>query len=312
VSSRPRVRGWRAAFVLPACLACVLPVVIGENDPPPSPPPDEQECGQSRPVDILFVIDNSGSMKEEQERLAAAVSSASEPDNPCNGFGFVDLEKYAAENCHRPPFEWEEPYASDYLRCGLVERLRLRRNKFHIGVISTDLNDCDSPYGALDPRGSVPQRGCLQTSVGDSSLSVITWETPAAGERLAAIIRNVEIFGSAYEKGLGAMQHFLTPGHSVTSAGACDRERDCAGDRAAFWRDIERTEEREIETRLVVVFMTDEDDCSHGGNIDERVSGNTDLCYSEPERLVDTGLYVDFLRGLKASSLPAASSTAVS
>jgi len=261
--------------------SCVLPAVIGEDLPPEVPPPPADECLLSRPVDLLFVVDNSGSMREEQQKLATAVTSAWNEESRCRGEELEELSKYARQNCHIPVSEWSvKRNAEIYSECGLVERLLALQNQFHIGVITTDMNDCDNPYGSGATRGSRPQRGCLQTSVEAPDLSVVTWQTPEPGRRLAQIISDVNIYGSAYERGLEAMLHFLTPDHDTPPATACAEPRDCAQDLDRFFRVVvQREAAREIETRLVLVFLTDEDDCSHGGAIDETVSGNTARCY---------------------------------
>jgi len=255
-----------------------------------------------RAADILFVIDNSGSMKEEQENLAAQASSSNEPGSPCNAAGFADLRNYVQTHRDLEQEEWEGNYSNIYNSCGFIERLLLFDNKFHIGVITTDMNDCDNPYGSGATRGSVPQRGCLQTPASDPNRNVLDWNIPIAQlpGLFSDMITNVNIYGSAYEKGLGAAEHFLQPGHNVPAENACDVQRNCAGDLSAFWRDTElNADGDDVETKLVVIFLTDEEDCSHGGAIDETVNGNTDLCYSEPNLLVDESHYIGYLRGLK-------------
>jgi len=256
----------------------------------------------ARAADILFVIDNSGSMKEEQQNLAAQSSSSGDASSPCNQGGFSDLLSYVESHPDLDQDEWDANHTNIYNNCGFIERLLLFKNKFHIGVVTSDMNDCDQPYGAGATRGSVPQRGCLQTGQANPNRTVLDSEIPAAQlpGMFSDIITNVNIYGSAYEKGLEATKHFLTPGHNVPAVGACDVQRDCAGDFDALWRDEEANVHGDmVETKLVVIFLTDEEDCSHGGAIDETVSGNTDLCYTEPGLLVDTGQYVSFLRGLK-------------
>ena len=253
----------------------------------------------NRAADILFVIDNSGSMAEEQENLARNASSIGANAPFCNQVGFDTLRPFVAANRETPQEEWPANMQQIYNDCGFIERLLLFDNKFHIGVVTTDSGDCDRPYNNPS-RGSEPQRGCLHTSPTDPSLSVLTWSTPNLPQKFYNIVHNLLTYGNAYEKGLWAVENFLTPGHSVPAASACDIQRDCSGDYAAFWRDQEANARGDlVETKLVIVTMTDEEDCSHGPELDENVSGNTDLCYTRPELLTPTDHFVQFINGLK-------------
>ena len=148
-----------------------------------------------RAVDILFVIDNSYSMAEEQENLARNISSSNDPSSPCDAASFAALKQYLDDNPGMSQAEWGAPQQAIYAGCGFIERLQLYDNKFRVGVITTDMNDCDR--NNLTPeRGTVPQRGCLQSSAEEPALTVLSWDTPDLATRLANIIRNVSIAGS--------------------------------------------------------------------------------------------------------------------
>lgn len=285
-------------------LACALAIGLTGCTPiPADPAPDAGPAFpgklDNRPLDILFVVDNSGSMAEEQENLARNASSVGSATAPCNQAGFDTLKPYVAANLEVPPEQWPANMRTIYNGCGFIERLLLTGNKFHIGVITTDSGDCDRPYNN-PPRGSEPQRGCLHSSPADPNVTVLTWETPNLPQMFYNLVKNLLTFGNAYEKGLSAAQDFLTPGHSVPAATACDRPRDCSGDLSSFYREHETGPDGAmVETGLVVVYVSDEDDCSHGAALDENVSGNTDLCYTRPELLTPVQQHIDFLRGLK-------------
>ena len=252
------------------------------------PVPCDLLCGaEDCAVDILFVIDNSGSMSEEQQQLAFAAAAANDPASPCNA-GLADLQTYVAGNPGLPVADWDAGHRATLASCGFIERLLLSGNKFRLGVITTDMNDCDSPFGSSAQRPAVPQRGCLQTGTAEPSLTVLDWQTANLAQRFGDIVTSVLTYGSPYEKGLAAARHFLTPGHDVPSPNACDVTRNCNNDLNSFLRQTETTTGGELApTKLLLVFITDEEDCSHGGAIDENVSGNTDLCYTNPELLLD-------------------------
>lgn len=250
-----------------------------------------------RAADILFVIDNSGSMAEEISNLADNASSSSNGSTPsrCDSTGFSTLKRYADNNRHLEEAQWRTDMRDIAADCGFIERLQLFDNKFHIGVITTDMNDCDrrSP-----PNTTVPQRGCLQPS--PTGTRVLTWQTGDLANEFASIVRAVGINGSVYEKGLEASRHFLTPGHSTPAPTECGAGRDCSGDLADFYRETELNADGDpVETKLVVIYLTDEEDCSHGGAFDERSTEGTEQCYDKQEQLVDESRYVDFFRTLK-------------
>lgn len=258
-----------------------------------------------RAADILFVIDNSGSMAEEQENLArnASSSSSSSPNNLCDASGYANLRSYLDANPGLAQEQYEPSYKAIFEQCGFIERLQLFKNHFHIGVISTDMNNCDRP-GSTASRASVPQLGCLQASAQDPNLTVLTWETPDLANKFANIIRNIGVYGSPYEQGLGSAENFLTAGHPVADSSQCGAsQRDCSADLTNFLRETApNASGDEVATKLVVVFMTDEEDCSNANAIDETVPGNTSLCYTNPELLTNTEHFVNFFKRVKDKS----------
>lgn len=245
---------------------------------------------RERAVDILFVIDNSGSMGSKQQKLADSVSSLTS-SVWCNQHGFDKLQTWFDENPSKPLFQWDHEYEWIYQECGFFERLKLFNTRYHIGIISTDMNDCDR---------SAPnrqQRGCLQTG-GSVNSPVLKWDSATVHQKFTEVLTGIGTSGSAYEKGLAAARHFLTQGHSVSPIDSCSHSRDCSGDLDQFFRSQEQSSSgATLRTDLVIVFVTDEDDCSHDGQIDEH--NNTVLCYTSPHLLQSIFEFTNFFQGLK-------------
>ena len=255
--------------------------------------PDEKAA------DILIVVDNSGSMQEEQDRLAAAFinTTASCP------IGVDDLKDFARCGEDNPPAVCEfanptpevlaAPGPNGLANCGFIQVLAAFENDFRIGVITSDVGECDNRVpgsqanlfcqnnanlpecqagDAGNPWGFRPQRGCLQPNgPPGTSLKVIARQdlldadpnNDDIGQRFIDTLSNVRTFGSAVERGLDAMEVFLDP-NSVRSAG-------CDDDLNSFIRD---------DAKLIVIFLTDEEDCSRapdvGGCEDTSCAGECD------------------------------------
>ncbi|MFZ9886069.1 MAG: hypothetical protein ACO3JL_01100 [Myxococcota bacterium] len=254
------------------------------------------------PADILIVVDNSGSMCEEQKNL---VDNFFDPDCP------IDVNDVQPE--YRNPSDALVAELAD--RCGFVQLLAAYDNDWRLGVITTDVGPCDDRYNiAEDPAlkdfscskevqpgwGRRPQRGCLQPfDIADRANSrVLERGDEDVGQKFANILANVKTFGSAYERGLDAMEVFLDKDST--------RAPGCADDLDAFLRP---------DAKLVVIFLTDEDDCSHADGqfgLDDENAGescdnetevppqtSTELCYSKLDELTPTKRYSDFLRSYK-------------
>lgn len=265
---------------------------------------------EQKPADILIVVDNSGSMQEEQDELAANffnLNIAADPENPDVGAGecpLGDLRHIPARYQNPAPvlYEGDGPLS----RCGFIQLLAAYENDFRVGVITTDVGQCDNRFGqAPSDWGFRPQRGCLQpdgpTRAGhDLVIARADLEDGDDGNddfaaRFDRTLQNIRTFGSAFERGLDAMAIFLD----------ADGERapECADDLARF---------RRPGAQLVVILLTDEEDCSHAdgalGFLDENdgvaCAANegqaprdiADRCYSEPEKLAPVSRYVEALR----------------
>lgn len=215
---------------------------------------------RSRPVDILFVVDDSNSMIEEREALASNISS------PCA----------ISEN-------------PDDARCGFMEQLIAATQSqnlpegeeyFHIGVITTSLNANSSETNPGGPE--VPRFGCLFG--GDSGIPVVdsshgSHAITLVADRIRAINQGG---GDGFEQGLESMRFFL---RGDTDEPSCQDHLD------RFLRP---------DARLILVFVTDEDDCSH--RFDRRPPGmDATACYVENGGIpkIDVADYVDYLRRFK-------------
>jgi hypothetical protein len=256
-------------------------------------------------ADILIVVDNSGSMQEEQAALVAAMFNADPLQCPIQDLANVPEE---FQHPDRALTEGNGALA----RCGLIQLLVALGNDFHIGVITTDVGICDnripSAQGGED-WGFRPQRGCLQPdgAPGETSFKVIAAAQLADdnatnddfGDRFADTIANIQTFGSPFERGLDAAATFLDRD--------AERAPGCADDLERFRRD---------DAKLMMLIITDEDDCSHsfdgaverfGDELDGEVCGefaehfitiSPARCYEDESLLTPVQTYVDRLRAL--------------
>ena len=195
-----------------------------------------------RPVDILFVVDNSGSMTQEQEKLA-------------NSF-----DKF------------------------ITELMQNQIHDYQIGVITTDMGNCTQGCGRL--RGT-PK---------------ILTNKMNAQQLISAFAKNVNVSSqsSRFERGLDAVRAAL-------SRPLIDDPNANKG----FLRP---------GVPLVVIFVTDENDCSHNGAIDEnlhssvcnipssemflgpdgkpRLDSKGNPIKGQMDKLVPIAEYISFLKGL--------------
>lgn len=237
--------------------------------------------------DILIVIDNSGSMQEEQDRLAAAfindsgacpISSAELKDfTRCGDASPPAVCRFA----NPAPEVLAAPGPDGLANCGFIQVLAAFENDFRIGVITTDVGVCDNRLpvaqserfcdanpgvpecAAPNPAnqwGFRPQRGCLQPNgppgtdlkvIARSDLLDEVDANDEIGDRFISTLRNIRTFGSSVERGLDAVEMFLDP--------ATERHPDCANDLSGFIRD---------EAKLIVIFLTDEEDCSRTATVE--------------------------------------------
>jgi len=188
----------------------------------------------NRPLDILFVVDNSGSMAEEQAALARTIYKSECPIADLNAVPEALLDP--------------KPGLLERLKtvCGFSQILAAYDRDFRVGVITTDVDACDNFIPQVmggDAWGFRPQRGCLQPTA--DGQKVLTRDDVDLANKFREIVTGLGTFGSPYERGFDAVDDFLV-GDTFSDS--------CAGDRDAFLRD---------GAQLLVVFVSDEDDCSH-------------------------------------------------
>jgi len=239
-----------------------------------------------RPLDILFVVDNSASMADEQATLARSVF---DPRCPITDVGAVP-QRY-----NRPS---PEVFAELTKVCGIAQLLAAMGGNFHIGVITTDVGVCDERISSVQDPDNLHEpttmRGCLQGQ------GVITNADDVQAAFQSAIL-GVGTYGSSIERGLDAMEVFLSPGSR--------RAPGCENDLDGFLR---------TDGRLMVVVVADEDDCSHRDGalgFPNELEGEPDTCgeflelFVRPEtsaancqnrqdQLVSVGAYRNALRAL--------------
>jgi hypothetical protein len=234
-----------ALLILPLAAACTLDVSVGTltdaGGPPPLPASDDR-------VDVLLVVDNSGSMCEEQRALFEAFFGLDCPLQELDDPG--------------PYLNPDDDLAAELeQRCGLAQMLAAYDKDFRIGIITTDVGPCDNRYqfaetqsqlqlncyGEIVSWGRRPQRGCLQAA--DSwGGRWLNRGDGAIAARFKDGLENIGTFGSPFERGLDAVDVFLDEDPDKLTAPGCETDG----------RDFLRP-----GAQLMLVFVTDEDDCSH-------------------------------------------------
>ncbi len=225
-----------------ACQSAHEVAEVGEPDLPDAGPeapdaampavlPDDCHAATGK-LDLLFVIDNSGSMAEEQQSLAAALP------------GLVRALTLGVEG-------------------GGQERAPV--TSLHVGVVSTDMgSDGAYEYGACrglgddglllhDARGAhADDAACAEAFAnGKTYLDYAPGEEPAqAAARAFACVATPGVNGCGLEQQLEAMHKALQPSsvHDFVSGGGHGD-----GENAGFLR---------ADAVLAVVHVSDEDDCS--------------------------------------------------
>jgi len=256
----------------------------------------------SNAADILIVVDNSGSMCEEQTNLGLNFYDPSCP--------LTDL-KNIPEEFRNPPPEVVQQLAQN---CGFIQILAAYENDFRVGVITTDVAPCDNQFnvsnvpqhpnlcdGQAKPEwGRRPMRGCLQRPLGEERKFISRDDDDDIGLRFRDTLDAIQTLGHPLERGLDAVKIFLSPNE--------EKHPDCEEDLGDFIRE---------DASLVVIFLTDEDDCSHdvtdtfgdeNVNDDYTCPGGTDganltvqpaFCYSERSSLRPVEGYTSFLQNYK-------------
>jgi hypothetical protein len=219
---------------------------------------EKQGLSRSRPVDILFVIDDSFSMADERDRLAANIVArpgcdiANNPDDKNCGF----MEQLVAAASSQNLDEGEE--------------------YFRIGVVTTSLGQADSatPFGCLF-AGDRPDIPFISSDHGADAVTLLRDRINAITDRIAPGGGGTP--GDDMEQGLESMKLLLEGDSDVET---------CRVHARNFLRSA---------AKLVVIFVTDEDDCSHVGLI----SLPSSACYQDGFPKLPVSRYTDFLAELK-------------
>jgi len=253
------------------------------------------DCGSPdpgpRPLDVLFVVDNSGSMADSPTHPVADAIAKEGCAIPDTGPIPLELQNASPETLA----ELEET-------CGYGQLLRLSRPSVRFGVITTDVGDCDDRFN-IRPYGGArrPQRGCLQAPDGATSKFFDDSEG-SLRSKLNARFDVLGTYGVNYERGLDAMRMFLRGDEPVDG---------CESDRASFIRD---------DADLLIVMVSDEDDCSHPISeefpdenalvtcrdeaeidVDYLTQFPSSLCHERPDLLTPVEEYATYLSSLKTN-----------
>ena len=239
----------------------------------------------NKAADILIVVDNSGSMSEEQKNLVDNFLNPNENECPLQDLTAIPPQ---FTNPTRDLYTGNGPLA----KCGFIQLLAAFQSDFRVGVITSTVSLCDNelpaaqaqPFCQANPGidecaatdadsggwGFRPQRGCLQPNgppgTLDKVISAADLTDPNKKDlasRFKATLDNIRVFGSPYERELDAAAVFLQQAPGVKP------NPDCDGDFDLF---------RRKDAALSVIFISDEDDCPHflpGSTIDDELSGET-------------------------------------
>jgi hypothetical protein len=281
-----------------ACLSLLLAgcyTDIRLDDPDGSPVPwdagppvvlPEGPCIEATGADILFVIDDSASMAEEQTSLAAVLPQL-----------VRELIAPPDANADGQP-DW------------------LPTVDLHLAIVTTDMGtggyvlpSCEKPNlgddGLLRTIGRVDITGCSDTYPRFFVFDPSSGASPDTFSFDVGCVAQAGIGGCAWEQQLEAMLKALSPSRPTAytgpdyvppiffanTAGHGDREN------AGFVRD---------DTLLAVVIVSDEEDCSVRDpdmfNITSTIYGDTDLnlrCFTYPEALHPIERYVAGLNALR-------------
>lgn len=252
----------------------------------------ESDVGTSAPLDLLVVVDNSGSMLEEQQNLR---DNFYDPRCP-----FLTPEVPEVPEAERNPTEARLRELEEV--CGFIQILGAFDRDFRIGVITTDMTECDDRFGQAPPgRERRPQRGCLQPA--NDGRRVLVSGDAGNEEAFQQMLDGIGTWGSPVERGLDAVVTFLDP--------TTERHEECAFDLESFLRP---------EADLAVILLTDENDCSYGGPLGEGAPmlddsavfacdasaddpigtlADASACYDEGTALTEVSFYAERLRALK-------------
>lgn len=231
---------------------------------------------QPLPVDVLFVMDNSGSMAEEQlsiaEQLPRMVRALTSGDVDADGVQ-------------------DFPAAAD----------------LHLGVVTTDMGTasftlptCDNPMfgedGVLRTQGDATDPACMATYPSFLEFDPMSGGTAEEAAAAFACVARAGTTGCGFEQQLEAGLKAVVPSTSGITFFA-DTTGHGDGANAGFVR---------ADSVLAVILVTDEDDCSVSdpdifNPSSTTYAGNLNLrCADYPEALHPISRYVEGFRALRA------------
>ncbi len=264
MNANPRSLRSLTAFFLfwAASAACGEDVII--RVPPPEIQTDELKQEPAALVDILWVVDNSGTMVDEQDALATNFQRFITGLTVCQGTGEAnDVCDFSTKLCSvsgapcNPPDYHIGVVTTDVRASAALDQGRLRKaglctsapgaapaaSKFRYCQVASDC-----AHQAALPESDPANNQCDQTQ----ALSFITATTPGAASAFSRIVR-VGTAGGAGERGIEA------------AARALGRHVDRAAQTGAFIpMPTENTDFVRPQASLFVIFVSDEDDGTFG------------------------------------------------
>ncbi|HMV67544.1 MAG TPA: hypothetical protein PKA64_11895 [Myxococcota bacterium] len=153
-----------------------------------------------------------------------------------------------------------------------AQELENTNTNFHIGVITTDFDYDDPARGKLIAGLDCPAVIDLDTECANPENPSEIWDYRNVFVNRA----RVGTGGSGKEKGLEAARFALSANMTT-------------GPNAGFLRP---------DANLLVVFVSDEDDCSDAGALEGQ---EAEACYTQEDKLTPVGEFVQFFEGLKRS-----------
>ncbi len=211
------------------------------------PRPEEQA------LDILLVVDNSGSMSQEQAKLASQFSN---PACPASNVANLDAAACAANPLCRPTRDVFDAQLKD--NCGFIDILNAYQADYRLGLLTTDISKCDlgsHPDNPSSRKGcdeinftqtattQAFQRGCLQSQALGGLY--IDRSTADVQNKFTQQMNLIGIHGAPVEAGLEATRLFLE-GTAAPGSG-------CENHAQEFLRP---------GSKLLIIYLTDEEDCS--------------------------------------------------
>lgn len=232
-------------------------------------------CAPTTDVDVLFMIDNSGSMSEEQASLAQ------------------QLRRLISALT-----------AGSWTRADGTTRSAAAVSSLHLGVVDSDMGTggyplptCAEPNfgddGILRTRGNISIAGCMGSYPSFLSYAPGTDVDGLASDSLCVTDTDTE--GCGFEQHLDATLKALTPSSASTTFVMGTRGHGDT-DNAGFLR---------ADSLLTIVSLADEDDCSAADpdlfNVSSaRYTGDLNFrCFEYPEAVYPVGRYVDGLTALR-------------